>query len=67
MNNEAQRAAGSAHGDNTDRKGERKDREQDHKSKLDAALERGLEDSFPGSDPVAVTQPPASARDKHKT
>ena len=30
------------------------------------ALDRGLEDTFPGSDPVAVTQPPPSARDKHK-
>ncbi len=43
-------------------------REQDakRKKKLDDALERGLEDSFPGSDPVAVTQPPPSARDKHR-
>lgn len=35
------------------------------KESLDRALDRGLEDSFPGSDPVAVTQPPASKRDKH--
>ncbi len=34
------------------------------KQALDDRLDRGLEDSFPGSDPVAVTQPPASARDK---
>jgi hypothetical protein len=32
---------------------------------LEEALEQGLEDTFPASDPVAVTQPPASARDKH--
>jgi hypothetical protein len=32
--------------------------------KLDEALERGLEDTFPASDPVAVTQPPHSACDK---
>jgi hypothetical protein len=34
--------------------------------KLEEALDRGLEDTFPGSDPVAVTQPPPSARDKHR-
>jgi hypothetical protein len=34
--------------------------------RLDDALERGLEDSFPGSDPVSVVQPPPSARDKHE-
>lgn len=33
---------------------------------LDEALDAGLEDSFPGSDPVAVTQPPPSARDKYR-
>lgn len=31
---------------------------------LEAALERGLEDTFPGSDPVAVTQPAKTACDK---
>lgn len=35
------------------------------KKKLDDALDRGLADSFPASDPVAVTQPARSARDKH--
>jgi hypothetical protein len=41
-------------------------REQDasHKKKLEDALDRGLEDSFPGSDPVSVTQPPPSPYDK---
>jgi hypothetical protein len=34
--------------------------------KLDDALERGLEDTFPGSDPVSVTQPPPSVHDKHE-
>jgi hypothetical protein len=34
--------------------------------RLDGALERGLEDTFPGSDPVSVVQPPPSARDKHE-
>ena len=31
---------------------------------LDRALEKGLEDSFPGSDPVNVTQPPPSRQDQ---
>ena len=44
----------------------RRRREQDasQKKKLDEALELGLEDSFPGSDPVSVTQPPSSPYDK---
>jgi hypothetical protein len=33
----------------------------------DDALELGLEESFPGSDPVAVTQPPHSPYDKNET
>ncbi len=28
------------------------------------ALDQGLEESFPGSDPVNVTQPPRSKQDK---
>jgi hypothetical protein len=35
------------------------------KEELDDTLDLGLEDTFPGSDPVAVIQPPPSARDKH--
>jgi hypothetical protein len=31
---------------------------------LDKALERGLEETFPGSDPVSVVQPPRSPYDK---
>ena len=34
------------------------------KRKLDKALEKGLEDSFPASDPINVTQPPPSVPDK---
>jgi hypothetical protein len=45
---------------------ERKERQKKRQEALDDALERGLQDSFPGSDPVAVTQPPPSKRDKHK-
>jgi hypothetical protein len=35
------------------------------KRKLDDALEEGLEETFPGSDPVNVTQPPPSKQDHH--
>ena len=35
------------------------------KEKLDEALNEGLEDSFPASDPVNVTQPPPSKEDKN--
>lgn len=34
------------------------------KKKLDDALEKGLEESFPGSDPVSVTQPAPSRHDE---
>jgi hypothetical protein len=44
---------------------ERQDGER-HDDKLDDALERGLEETFPASDPVSVVQPPPSARDKHE-
>jgi hypothetical protein len=33
---------------------------------MEKALEQGLEESFPGSDPVNVTQPSPSAKDKHR-
>jgi hypothetical protein len=35
------------------------------KRQLDRALEEGLEETFPGSDPVNVTQPPPSKGDHH--
>ena len=35
------------------------------KHRLDEALEEGLEETFPGSDPVTVTQPPPSKGDYH--
>lgn len=38
--------------------------EDPEKRKLDDALEKGLEESFPGSDPVNVTQPPPSKHDQ---
>jgi hypothetical protein len=45
--------------------GRRREQDASHKKKLDEALELGLEDSFPGSDPVSVTQPPPSPYDKY--
>jgi hypothetical protein len=44
--------------DEADRDGKRRrDRDASHKEALDKALDLGLEDSFPASDPVSVTQP----------
>ena len=40
------------------------DQTAEEKKRLDRALERGLEESFPASDPVNVTQPPHSKKDK---
>ena len=42
----------------------RREQEASHKKKLEDALDLGLEDTFPGSDPVSVTQPPPSPYDK---
>jgi hypothetical protein len=35
------------------------------KRRLEQALEVGLEETFPASDPVNVTQPPPSKADRH--
>ena len=42
-----------------------KDAEGSEKRLLDQALEEGLEETFPASDPVNVTQPPPSKADLH--
>jgi hypothetical protein len=42
-----------------------KDAKSTEKRQLDEALEEGLEETFPGSDPVNVTQPPPSKADHH--
>ena len=39
-------------------------RAEKRKKSLDDKLEQGLEETFPGSDPVSITQPPPNARDK---
>lgn len=38
--------------------------EAERKKKLDEALDHGLEETFPGSDSVNLTQPPHSVEDK---
>ena len=42
-----------------------KDAKSTEKRQLDQALEEGQEETFPGSDPVNVTQPPPSKDDLH--
>ena len=39
-------------------------RQQKVEQRKEKSLEKGLEDTFPASDPVAVTQPAKSRRDK---
>jgi hypothetical protein len=39
--------------------------ENAEKRQLEQALEEGLEETFPGSDPVNVTQPAPSKADHH--
>jgi hypothetical protein len=39
--------------------------ESAEKRRLEQALEEGLEETFPGSDPVNVVQPAPSKRDQH--
>ncbi|MFN3348645.1 hypothetical protein [Pseudorhodoplanes sp.] len=41
-----------------------REQERQQKERLDKALDEGLEETFPGSDPVNVVQPPHSPKDK---
>jgi hypothetical protein len=41
------------------------DAEDAKKRRLDEALEEGLEETFPASDPVNVTQPPPTRGDRN--
>jgi hypothetical protein len=43
---------------------ERAVRTEKRKKALDDKLDQGLEETFPGSDPVSITQPPPTAHDK---
>ena len=45
---------------------DKRKREDARKRKLEQSLEQGLEDSFPASDPVNVTQPAPTRRDNGK-
>lgn len=54
----------SADRKHTERESEKDKKERLDKERLDRALEEGLEESFPGSDPVNVVQPPHSPQDK---
>lgn len=49
--------------DSKDRESKRRD-EDKRRERLDDALDRGLEDTFPGSDPVSIIQPPGSVYDR---
>jgi hypothetical protein len=66
--NRAARSSGRNVGEHNDGRGERgpKGGETDRRKTFDEALDYGLEDTFPGSDPVAVTQPAPSACDKDR-
>jgi hypothetical protein len=44
---------------------EPKDLKRAEKRRLDQALEEGLQETFPASDPVNVTQPPPSKADHY--
>jgi hypothetical protein len=49
--------------DAKDRDGKRRQQDAEGHDRLDDALERGLEDTFPASDPVSITQPAYSLWD----
>jgi len=44
----------------------KRNREEVRKRRLERSLEQGLEDSFPASDPINVTQPAPTRRDKRR-
>jgi len=46
------------------RKPQHRKAEADRQHAFEQALERGLQDTFPASDPVSVTQPPPNPCDK---
>jgi hypothetical protein len=48
----------------TKRTDARRERAERRRRAIDDMLDRALEDTFPGSDPVAATQPPHSIHDK---
>jgi nicotinate phosphoribosyltransferase len=58
---------GTTNGSSTDKviaPEKRHDEEAERRRRLERSLEEGLEDSFPASDPINVTQPPPSIYDQ---
>jgi hypothetical protein len=60
----AKNRAGKTRGGQADVRKPPAEKDRDAKEK---ALDQGLEESFPGSDPVNVTQPARSKKDKDDT
>ncbi len=56
----------TVHGGRGSTRKAKRDEEEAQRRKLEKSLEQGLEDSFPASDPINVTQPPPTVRDKRK-
>ena len=52
--------------DNEVREEKRQAEEKKRREQLERSLEQGLEESFPASDAINVTQPPPSRADKPK-
>lgn len=52
--------------DTPDERKQKSEAEVKEKKRLDRALDEGLEETFPASDPVNLTQPPKSVPDKEK-
>jgi hypothetical protein len=57
---------GTTNGSSTDKviAPEKRHDEEAERRRLERSLEEGLEDSFPASDPINVTQPPPSIYDQ---
>lgn len=52
--------------DTPDKRKQKSETEAKEKKRLDRALDEGLEETFPASDPVNLTQPPKSVPDKDR-
>jgi len=52
--------------DRNDAKNDKRASRDAKKHRLDEALDKALKDSFPGSDPVSVSQPAPSVEDKEE-
>lgn len=50
--------------DTSNERKQKSEAEVKEKKRLDRALDEGLEETFPASDPVNLTQPPKSVPDK---